>query len=83
MAHALETRVLLEGAEDPRLATLQGYKDIVGGYATLERAYKEMEQDQILKELEDSGLRGRGAPRQVPGAPPPRRRHPRRLSSYG
>jgi NADH-quinone oxidoreductase subunit F len=60
MPHALETRVLLEGAEDPRLATLQGYKDIVGGYATLERAYKDMEQDEVLKELEDSGLRGRG-----------------------
>jgi NADH-quinone oxidoreductase subunit F len=60
MPHQLETRVLLEGAEDPRLATLQGYKDIVGGYATLERAYKEMEQDEVLKALEDSGLRGRG-----------------------
>jgi NADH-quinone oxidoreductase subunit F len=60
MPHQLETRVLLEGAEDPRLATLQGYKDIVGGYATLERAYKDMEQDEVLKALEDSGLRGRG-----------------------
>jgi NADH-quinone oxidoreductase subunit F len=60
MPHQLETRVLLEGAEDPRLAILQGYKDIVGGYATLERAYKEMEQDEVLKALEDSGLRGRG-----------------------
>jgi NADH-quinone oxidoreductase subunit F len=60
MAHQLETRVLLEGAEDPRLATLQGYKEIVGGYATLERAYREMEQDEVLKALEDSGLRGRG-----------------------
>jgi NADH-quinone oxidoreductase subunit F len=60
MPHELETRVLLEGAEDPRLVTLQGYKDIVGGYATLERAYKEMEQDEVLKALEDSGLRGRG-----------------------
>jgi NADH-quinone oxidoreductase subunit F len=60
MPHQLETRVLLEGAEDPRLATLQGYKDLVGGYATLERAYKNMEQDEVLKELEDSGLRGRG-----------------------
>src|SRR6201995_1746837 len=60
MPHQLETRVLLEGAEDPRLATLQGYKDIVGGYATLERAYKEMEEDAGLKALEDSGLRGRG-----------------------
>jgi NADH-quinone oxidoreductase subunit F len=60
MAHSLETRVLLEGAEDPRLATLQGYKDVVGGYGTLEKAYKDMEQDEVLKELEDSGLRGRG-----------------------
>jgi NADH-quinone oxidoreductase subunit F len=60
MPHSLETRVLLEGAEDARLATLQGYKDLVGGYATLERAYKDMEQDEVLKELEDSGLRGRG-----------------------
>jgi NADH-quinone oxidoreductase subunit F len=60
MPHALETRVLLEGAEDARLATLQGYKDLVGGYGTLEKAYKDMEQDEVLKELEDSGLRGRG-----------------------
>jgi len=60
MPHTLETRVLLEAAEDPRLATLQGYKDLVGGYATLEKAYKSMEQDEVLKELEDSGLRGRG-----------------------
>jgi NADH-quinone oxidoreductase subunit F len=60
MPHSLETRVLLEAAEDPRLATLQGYKDLVGGYATLEQAYKSMEQDEVLKELEDSGLRGRG-----------------------
>jgi NADH-quinone oxidoreductase subunit F len=60
MPHSLETRVLLDKAEDPRLATLQGYKDLVGGYATLEKAYREMEQDEVLKELEDSGLRGRG-----------------------
>jgi NADH-quinone oxidoreductase subunit F len=60
MPHQLETRILLDKAEDPRLATLQGYKDLVGGYATLEKAYKSMEQDEVLKELEDSGLRGRG-----------------------
>ena len=54
-----ETRVLLEHAEDPALRTLAGYKGY-GGYATLERAYKQMEQDEVLKELEDSGLRGRG-----------------------
>jgi NADH-quinone oxidoreductase subunit F len=60
MPHKLETRVLLESAEDPRLATLAGYKDLVGGYATMERAYGDMEQDEVLKELEESGLRGRG-----------------------
>ncbi len=54
-----ETRVLLEHAEDPALRTLVGYKGY-GGYATLEKAYRELEADEILKELEDSGLRGRG-----------------------
>ena len=54
-----ETRVLLEHAEDPALRTLDGYKGY-GGYATLEKAYRELEPDEILKELEDSGLRGRG-----------------------
>ena len=52
-----ETRVLLEHAEDPALRTIDGYKGY-GGYATLEKAYREMEADEILKELEDSGLRG-------------------------
>jgi NADH-quinone oxidoreductase subunit F len=54
-----ETRVLLEHAEDPALRTIDGYKGY-GGYATLEKAYRELEADEILKELEDSGLRGRG-----------------------
>jgi NADH-quinone oxidoreductase subunit F len=54
-----ETRVLLEHAEDPALRTIDGYKGY-GGYATLERTYREMEANEILKELEDSGLRGRG-----------------------
>ena len=60
MAHRLEKRVLLEHAEDPALRTLDGYRRLAGGYETLERAYKDMEQDEVLKELEDSGLRGRG-----------------------
>ena len=54
-----ETRVLLKHAEDPELRTLAGYKGY-GGYSTLEKAYREMEADEVLKELEDSGLRGRG-----------------------
>jgi NADH-quinone oxidoreductase subunit F len=60
MPHQLEKRVLLEHAEDPALRTLDGYKRLAGGYATMERAYREMEQDEVLSELEDSGLRGRG-----------------------
>jgi len=60
MAHRLEKRVLLEHAEDPALRTLDGYRRLAGGYETLERSYKEMEQDEVLQELEDSGLRGRG-----------------------
>jgi NADH-quinone oxidoreductase subunit F len=54
-----ETRLLLKNAEDPALRTLAGYKDY-GGYATMEKAYRELEADEVLKELEDSGLRGRG-----------------------
>src|SRR5215218_3919929 len=60
MADLREKRVLLEHAEDPALRSLDGYRRLAGGYATMERAYKEMEQDEVLQELEDSGLRGRG-----------------------
>jgi NADH-quinone oxidoreductase subunit F len=51
--------MLLKNAEDPALRTLAGYKGY-GGYATLEKAYRELEADEVLKELEESGLRGRG-----------------------
>jgi len=54
-----ETRMLLKNAEDPALRTLAGYKGH-GGYATLEKAFREMEADEVLSELEESGLRGRG-----------------------
>jgi NADH-quinone oxidoreductase subunit F len=58
--HRLEKRVLLEHAEDPALRTLDGYRRLAGGYTTQERAYRELEQEEVLQELEDSGLRGRG-----------------------
>ncbi|HMI80429.1 MAG TPA: NADH-quinone oxidoreductase subunit NuoF, partial [Solirubrobacterales bacterium] len=60
MAHRLEKRLLLEHASDPALRTLDGYRRLAGGYQTMERAYRDLEQDEILQELEDSGLRGRG-----------------------
>jgi NADH-quinone oxidoreductase subunit F len=54
-----ETRLLLENAEDPKLRTLEGYRGY-GGYSAIAKAYGEMEADEVLKALEDSGLRGRG-----------------------
>ena len=58
-ARCLRPGCCLKNAEDPALRTLAGYKGY-GGYATLEKAYRELEADEVLKELEDSGLRGRG-----------------------
>jgi NADH-quinone oxidoreductase subunit F len=54
-----ETRVLLRHADDAELASLDGYRR-VGGYRALEKAFKRMEPDEVLSELEGSGLRGRG-----------------------
>jgi NADH-quinone oxidoreductase subunit F len=54
-----ETRVLLRGVDDPDLRTIDGYRRC-GGYSALERAYRGMDPDELLAELEDSGLRGRG-----------------------
>ncbi|MGZ8666617.1 MAG: complex I 51 kDa subunit family protein, partial [Solirubrobacterales bacterium] len=56
---ATETRMLLKGAEDPSLATIEGYMRR-GGYSAMEMAYRELEPDEIVNELEQSGLRGRG-----------------------
>ncbi len=54
-----ETRVLLKNAEDPQLRTLEGYKSH-GGYSAIVKAYREMEAEEVLTALEESGLRGRG-----------------------
>ena len=54
-----ETRVLLRHAQDPAMATIDGYRSY-GGYETLERTLRDQEPDEIVNELEDSGLRGRG-----------------------
>ncbi len=54
-----ETRVLLANAQEPGLNTIDIYKRL-GGYESLEKAYLHMEPHDVLTELEDSGLRGRG-----------------------
>ncbi len=54
-----ETRLLFRHIDEPGLNTIDVYKRR-GGYRTLERAFGEMEADEVLSALEDSGLRGRG-----------------------
>src|SRR3954453_12038722 len=54
-----ETRVLFKNIDDPGLASIETYKRL-GGYQALEKAFKEMEPEDLLGELEQSGLRGRG-----------------------
>ena len=54
-----ETRILLRHAEDPKLATIEGYRSY-GGYETFRKALDSMDPDEIVETLEESGLRGRG-----------------------
>jgi NADH-quinone oxidoreductase subunit F len=54
-----ETRLLFRHIDEPDLARIDVYKRF-GGYRAMERAYRELEPDEVLKELEESGLRGRG-----------------------
>src|SRR4051794_29940527 len=54
-----ETRVLFKNIDDPGLASIETYKRL-GGYQALEKAFKQMEPEELLGELEQSGLRGRG-----------------------
>src|SRR3954469_158464 len=56
---ALDELRLLKGLGDPELATLDGYER-GGGYRAMRKALLEMEPDEVLHELEASGLRGRG-----------------------
>jgi NADH-quinone oxidoreductase subunit F len=56
---AKETRVLFRNIDEPKLASIRTYKRL-GGYKALQKAFKEMEPEAVLHELEESGLRGRG-----------------------
>ncbi len=59
MAEARETRVLFRHIDEPGLASIETFERL-GGYRALKRAFKELEPQELLSELEDSGLRGRG-----------------------
>ncbi len=54
-----ETRVLFRHIDEPGLASIETYRRF-GGYRSLERAVKEIEPEELLTTLQDSGLRGRG-----------------------
>jgi NADH-quinone oxidoreductase subunit F len=54
-----ESRLLFRNIDEPGLASIDTYRKL-GGYRSIEKAYKEMTPEEVLKELEDSGLRGRG-----------------------
>ncbi len=55
----VETRVLLRDIDEPGLNTIDVYERL-GGYKALRKALFQMEPEQVLAELEASGLRGRG-----------------------
>jgi NADH-quinone oxidoreductase subunit F len=54
-----ETRVLLATIDEPDLHTLDVYERL-GGYSAMRKALLEMQPEDVLHELEVSGLRGRG-----------------------
>src|ERR687891_1077286 len=54
-----ETRILLANVDEPDLHTLAVYERL-GGYAAMRKALLQMTAEEVLHELEESGLRGRG-----------------------
>src|SRR5436189_2465872 len=56
---AQETRLLFRKIDEPGLASIDTYRKL-GGYRSIEKAFKQMTPEEVLKELESSGLRGRG-----------------------
>jgi NADH-quinone oxidoreductase subunit F len=56
---AQETRLLFRNIDEPGLASIDTYRKL-GGYTAIKKAYDQMTPEEVLNELEDSGLRGRG-----------------------
>jgi NADH-quinone oxidoreductase subunit F len=54
-----ETRVLLQHIDEPDLHTIAVYERL-GGYRSLRKALFDMSAEEVLHQLEESGLRGRG-----------------------
>jgi len=56
---ALDELRILKHINEPDLATIDVYERL-GGYRALRKALSDMDPDEVLRELEESGLRGRG-----------------------
>jgi NADH-quinone oxidoreductase subunit F len=54
-----ETRLLFKDIDEPGLAGLDVYKRR-GGYSALERAFRDIHPEDLVSQIEASGLRGRG-----------------------
>jgi NADH-quinone oxidoreductase subunit F len=54
-----ETRLLFRHVDEPGLATIDVYRRL-GGYRALEKAFKRLDPEELIADLEASGLRGRG-----------------------
>ena len=54
-----ETRMLFRNIDEPGLNTIRTYRRL-GGYESVKKAFKQMTPEEVLSELESSGLRGRG-----------------------
>jgi NADH-quinone oxidoreductase subunit F len=54
-----ETRLLFRNIDEPGLAGIKTYREL-GGYRAIGKAYLRMNRQDLLLELEESGLRGRG-----------------------
>jgi NADH-quinone oxidoreductase subunit F len=59
MSESLETKVLTANLDTPDLHRIEVYERL-GGYRSARKAVLELSQDEVLHELEASGLRGRG-----------------------
>jgi NADH-quinone oxidoreductase subunit F len=54
-----EVRLLFRHIDEPDLASIDTYRRL-GGYSAIEKAFRSMEPDDVLRDLEESDLRGRG-----------------------
>ena len=58
----MERKILLNNIAVPGIRTFEAFRS-TGGYLSVEKALKEMTPDEVVEEVKESGLRGRGGSR--------------------